>query len=379
LQAIRELVVRNEGLTSLIRMDFNVLLNYGSEEEPSPSSTAVTPSGHLRGGVKAYTHYAGTWAHDEAKQHASTDYFYAPDKIAKSYVSIIDGEVMKWGVKPDLMQGAIHEIGAFDWQAAGPTKLGLRVFEGQNLLSEILVPACASLQNDTQTVDGRKAYVVDAKGPVANPSYFARIWIDAEGGVPLRIEYYDRHPESSQSKLLSRVESIELHELPNGGLIPVDGIRSVHFYKPNTRVKYERIAVDVNTVTIKPEDVPESMFTLEFAEGARVYNSIVGVTTGTGGDSDRLVEDAIAALENPAAANAKPPSSQQHVTQEPPTDLTSSPPPNSVALLDTYEPTTQSFTLAWVFLSALLAGFATTIIVWIVRCRRKTTIAGDGK
>src|SRR5204863_6318549 len=68
-------------------------------------------------------------------------------------------------------------------------RLGARPFEGDNLLSELLEPQYASAATKAEVIEGRACHVVDVRRPLA-PVYFARIWIDQQRGIPVRIEYY---------------------------------------------------------------------------------------------------------------------------------------------------------------------------------------------
>ena len=104
------------------------------------------------------------------------------------------------------------------------------------------MPEYASVHDQKQTLDGRKAYVVDARRP-AVPTYFARMWIDCEHGMPLRIEYFGKHPAWGDQKSMSTIDDIELHQLPNGGWIPIRGVRSVG---PADSASQEHLEVDVD-------------------------------------------------------------------------------------------------------------------------------------
>jgi len=213
-------------------------------------------------------------------QYVQLDYFYSPDELARSSVKVFGDKVKTRGKLPGLMEGYVSPIDKEDWYNILIAKLAVRPFEGKYALSRILVPEYAMLHSDMETVGGRQAYVVDAKRPDELP-YFARIWIDKEGGVPLLAKYFDQHPTIQQAEVISEVNDIMLHCLPNGGWIPREGVRSVHFRGDSIRY-YEHVSVDRNSITVDPEDIPESLFTLQFANGARIYDVISGLTSVVG-------------------------------------------------------------------------------------------------
>ncbi|MHC4501112.1 MAG: M56 family metallopeptidase [Planctomycetota bacterium] len=269
LEAIRELVARNERLSSLMKMDYRVeFVRSDRSIEQRDTGKIGRPSARRRGRSFAYCEAA--WAQDGNRQHSTVAPFYGPNEPAGKSILVINGKVAKKAYKEDLSKGSIDEVSRFDWDLIMPSKLGWRPFEGSCRLSEVLTPECASLRDGRETIDGRESFVVDANRPVESP-YFARmrIWIDCERGMPLRLGYYDKPVESGEGRLISDVNSIELHELPNGGWIPVKGVRSVYHRDGPVR---EIIRVDTESITVEREDIPESLFALEFPKGAIVYD-----------------------------------------------------------------------------------------------------------
>lgn len=392
LQNIRDIVARNENLGSLVRMDYIVRFR----QTPQLIDTLPTDIGEFGGrrrSTRSFTHHKGTWAQDGIRQYSNNDFFYSPNELARGYIRIIDGEVTKWGRKPDFMQGGIGKISKFDWRVVAPTKFGLKLWGGKFQLSHILVPGSASVLDDTEMVNGRETYVVDVKRSVGS-NKFARIWIDSERGIPLRIEYFYRHPSSGQAKLMSDVKDIKVHQLPNGGWIPVEGTRSVYFQNPQPHTRSQYLVVDVNSITIQKEDIPNSLFTLEFPEGARVYNAITGIVTKAGRVRDprldAIIDENIEALvkedsERPAPTSDQlkgeslVKSSQQASGRSPPNEPTRSAEPNTGPTLNTYPTDKKGFSLVWILLSAFVAAFALTIIVLIFRSPSKNTSRGDVK
>ena len=215
--------------------------------------------------------------------HSSVDY-YSKDQLVSSEIKIIDGNVMKRGRKPDLMEGGITYITNYDWQQIAPVQLGIRPFEAEDWLSTFLVPEFAVAYEKKEKIDGRDAFIIDVKRK-EEPVYYARMWIDSERGLPLLIEHYGENPSEQSKVVISKIESIKHYQLPNGGWFPVLGTRSVIYPNSNPRIRSENIVVDINSITIQRKEIPASLFTLTFPEGARVTNAITGIVKGPGGNS----------------------------------------------------------------------------------------------
>ena len=268
LDSVRELVARNEALLNPIKMAYTVKMSQ-TGERPQPLT------GSRRAG-RRYSHIKCVWAQAGEKHYTREDCFYGPDEPARSSVKVFDEEVKTQAKLPNLMEGTISPRDNHDWYSVLVAKLGLRPFEGHYTLSQILVPELASLHEKTEMIDGREAYVIDAKRPSVHP-YFARLWIDRQRGLPLRIWYFDRHPNWDNARLSSEINDIKFHLLPNGARIPTEGVRSVNFSDGN--VFYEHMKVDVHSITIRREDIPESLFKIDFPDDARIYNAISGLTS----------------------------------------------------------------------------------------------------
>jgi hypothetical protein len=266
LETVRELVARNEALIDPISMEYTVKLSRTGERPE--------PAGGPRLG-RRYSHSDCAWAQAGEKHYARVDCFYGPNEPAGSTVYVFDSQITATGKLPELMQGTIRSGDVFDWYNAQVTKLGLRPFEGRYRLSRLLVPEHAFLNRQVEVINGRETYVVDAKQPAIH-AYFARIWIDRQCGMPLRIWYFDKHPNWPDARLMSEIKDIELHRLPNGGWIPVRGVRSINF--SDDYVSYEHMTVDVNSIAVGRDDVPGSLFELNFPEGAGIFNAISGLT-----------------------------------------------------------------------------------------------------
>ena len=273
LERIKEMVALNESLFSLIKMDYTtrkstsipVSISDVVPKDPTRSRT-VEDSGA--------SYVKSTWAQDDIKQHLNLNMHSNSNEWKSGFVNVVDGEVAKAGTLPDLMSGYITNATDFRWGMIDTMNLGLRPITGQHKLSELLVKEHASFDGEIDVIDERKAYVVGIKRP-GKPS-FTRMWIDCERGMPIRWKHYDRHPDSNGARLTSEVKTIELHQLPNGGWFPVKGTRAVHHRSPKHFLSFDHITVDVNSITIKREDIPDSLFTIEYPEGAKVYNAIIG-------------------------------------------------------------------------------------------------------
>jgi len=225
-----------------------------------------------------YSHAVGIWAQDGVKQHISLDSYYGPDDLSNSSVFVVNGEVMKWAIKPDFMEGGIADMEQFRWSRIGPQHLGLRPL-GLHKLSEFLVPENATIHSETERIGDREAYLIDAKRPAQQPPYYARIWIDCERYMPLKIQQYGLNdPSSSNARPHSEVIGIKLHQLPNGGWFPVEGTQVSYRQEPRPHQRLSHIVVDVNSITIQREDIPESLFEINFPKGARIHNAIPGTT-----------------------------------------------------------------------------------------------------
>jgi len=282
LRSIQAKVAQNERLYSLIKLDYT---RKDSASIPDSELFVPEPPGNLvptkaapptKAGLRG-SYLKSTWAQDGIKKYLLNESYSDSDELVFGHLSVLDGKVLKMGMTPDLMAGNITALDDFQWALFDVVFLGLRPFSGHQKLSELLVKEHASFDGEIDVIDGRQAYIVGIKRP--GKTSFTKMWIDRERGMPIRYEHYDRHPDSSGARVTSEVKSIELHQLPNGGWFPVKGTRSVHYRSPKPYLAFDHITVDVNSITIKREDIPDSLFTIEFPVGARVYNAITGITT----------------------------------------------------------------------------------------------------
>ncbi|MBN1972920.1 MAG: redoxin domain-containing protein, partial [Sedimentisphaerales bacterium] len=266
LETVREMVARNEALINPIKMEYTV------KYERKGELPSLNTGGGMRGSGRLSTYSEHTWAQDGKKNYSKGQNFYGPNEPSRGEIYIFDDKVTAFGALPDLMRGEIRDHDRFDWYFVLVVKLGLRPFEGEFRLNEILVPDYATLNNKTEIISGRETYVVDAGWP-PHSLYFARIWIDKQRGMPLRIWYYKEHPTRTSQKTMSEINNIELYQLPNGAWLPIKGTRSNNL---TSYISYEHISVDVNSVTTKRDDIPESLFEIDFPDGARVHNVFTG-------------------------------------------------------------------------------------------------------
>ena len=382
LETISRMVARNEDLASLIKMNYEV--TYSRTGQSEVSQKGQSSSG--RHVSRQFTHYKSVWAQEGIKQYFNVDYYYSPDE-SESYSStqIVDGELMKqvWGKKSDIMSGKIDYIETFRWSDIKPSAIVFRPFEGKYLLSKILVQEFASIHDKTEMLEGRETYVIDVKRP-ESPIYFGKVWVDCERGIPLRFEYYDKDPALGQARLIRLIDSIKPHQLPNGGWITVKGVMTYFFYP--SREDSMHISVDVNSVTIRKEDIPNSLFELEFPEGATIYNAITGITTKAGRVEDMKLEGIIdESIEEFGldASPAKIPSSEQTkqkaVDLSPNETITSMNEDTSKILVDVHPGDTGGLSIVWIFLPAFLAAFALTIIALIFRSSFGTMVRRNVK
>ena len=274
LEKVRELVARNEALINPIKMKYTVKIKRTGERQ-------VRSLGGRKPG-RPFSYSNVVWAQSGKKQYVKVDTFYDSNELANSRVKIFDDQLKTEGKLPDLMEGYISPIGKHDWYHVLTTKLGIRPFEGKYSLSEILVSEHAAVHKELEIVENRQVYVVDAQRPDLYP-YFVRIWIDKERGIPLRVCTYGQYPKLDPENFISGVNGIKLYQLPNGGWIPIEGVRALYFRRSDPpRVTFEYLSAEVNSITIQREDITESLFRIKFPDGARIYNVISGLTSVVG-------------------------------------------------------------------------------------------------
>lgn len=271
LETVRTLVVRNEALLNPIKMAYTVKMSR-TGEQPQPLGGS-----RIRG--RSYSHFNCIWAQAGEKHYTRRDGFYGPNEPANSRVKVLEPQHVIEGGLPDLMEGSISPRSRQDWNSVMVTKLGLRPLGGHYRLSQVLVPEYASVHRKTEIIDGREAYVIDAGHPLVYP-HFVRIWIDRQRALPLRIRHFRRHPNWADAELIAEIDDIKFHELPNGGWVPYEGVRSLD--RRDGSFSYEHITVDISSITTRHEDIPESLFRIDFPEGAGIYNVISGLTSVKG-------------------------------------------------------------------------------------------------
>ncbi len=267
LDQIRETVRANEALTSLIKFAYEV--QYAPQ--PAPDAQDSAPK-EPRGRGAPYSGYQGTWAQDGIRQYHEYDYLFGPDKIADQQLQVVTGEVAMSAKKPGLMEGAIFPIAQHQWEPGPTLRSGIRPFEKELLLSDFLASAGTTAQEGTQEIRGREAWT--AVGQIG--ATFYKTLIDRERGVLLRLEIYGTDPRLTASPTCyGTLDVLETVKLPNGGWLP---IRSERTLGPE-RSRRSSYRVDPNSITIKRSDIPDSLFTINFPEGARVVNTITGTVT----------------------------------------------------------------------------------------------------
>ena len=246
---IRQLVAKNEALFSRIKLTYTTKVKWAGPplSHPSPMVKAGPP----------YSHYRCVWAQDQnaGRYYLQTDNFLSATELANRNVLVVGGKKIEIGRQLPMREWKVTTPSKLEWghHPIDFWRLGPRPFEGEHLLSELLVPEHSSVRDRAERVNGREAYVIDSRRP-AGPAYFARIWIDAECSVPLRLEYYNE-PASIGLPKNASVDSIKLHQLPNGGWIPTEGQRTVYFKQGPATCD---IKVDVSTITIQSDDIRDT-------------------------------------------------------------------------------------------------------------------------
>lgn len=254
LASIRQSVAANEKRLNPIRLRFTN--TFERQGEP------FRPSAGMRQPGRRYSHAECEWAQEGEKHYARIQYFYSPDEVAQTWVYVID-ETNWWSARlPDLTQRSKSSRAMLKWNAdIGLTVLGLRPFEGDYPLSEILQPPWATFTGQTEEIDGKRTAVVEAKRRSLNPNdpaYYGRFWIDVERGVALRICYFAYDTTAQDRYLMSTIDELRHQCLANGAWLPVGGRRSSG---ASDHLFLEHIKVTKESITIKPTEIPDSLFT----------------------------------------------------------------------------------------------------------------------
>jgi len=213
------------------------------------------------------------WAQDGRRVHSEVRSYRAKDFLDGDVV-VTDGRVAKRGRLPELKEGAVAAAERFRWSRIVPATIGSRPFANDYLLSRLLVPQYARVEGRLGSIGGRPTVLVEVTHPDLS-IYISRIWIDAERYVPLRIEHYGPEPDWGLSVRFGVITSIELYQLPNGGWITAAGTRSLPFQRGRWKwTATERVVVDLSTVSTEKEDIPDSLFDIDFADDAHVINRL---------------------------------------------------------------------------------------------------------
>ncbi len=272
LEALRKTVLANEAKANLLRMEYKCWTELSSTI-PKLSARLEKSEGKSAG----YLQYV--YAQDGQRFHRTSS-TYEGTQCVHANVFAVDGEVCKSGRLPALMEGYISRVDKFTWGDVVPIQFAFRPFGNRFLLSDCLLPQYASVRENRVMLNGRAAMLVDINEP-REGSYYHRVWIDLERGLPLRMEFHDPgHPDNSEIS-----ESTKFHQLPNGGWITVEGDLKQHTVTAKGYVTdlTLRCKVDVNSVSIDKKDIPDSLFDIKFPPGARILNEIVGVVPPKGG------------------------------------------------------------------------------------------------
>ena len=117
--------------------------------------------------------------------------------------------------------------------------------------------------------------------------------MDLVSGVPMRVRQFTKaldtgpkdgkpgevkpvefnKPSSKNWKRGSEIQDVKLAQLSNGGWFPIEATRAVHFPE---FIAYEHLAIDPNSISTERADIPDSLFNIDFPEGARIRNRILG-------------------------------------------------------------------------------------------------------
>jgi internalin A len=273
LETVRRLVARNEALLNPIKLDYTVQ-NLQTEAAPQRAG------GRMPG--RAYSLIKISWAQRGSQQYVKYEPFYEANEPGRSTVTVLDDRTKTQARWPDRMEGTVSDSDPLDYSDTLPGRLEMHPFQGQYALLDLLVPEYATLHAETEMVKGRAAYVIDVSRPLI-ASGGTRIWLDREAGVPVRVQHLDRHPTVPEARVDHEVNDVSLYRLPNGGWIPVAGTATFNTRLGDGRYfRRTRTCVDVNSIRVQPDEVPESLFRIDFPQGATVYDARSGRTSVVG-------------------------------------------------------------------------------------------------
>ena len=190
------------------------------------------------------------------------------------------------------------------------TLLGFDAKELSRLsLGEALAQAeFLSVRDQTESIDGRACYVIEAINLETDPSshwrYDVRVWIDYRRDYrPLKFEKYRSIPGKNRFKVISRrVDNIKLKQidgiwLPIEGerttfstndIHPPEGVTSAQFSTLSTEEREQagvfkltpmaptrRLEIDIDSIRLN-KGIPAKTFTIDFPDGCEVYDEFAG-------------------------------------------------------------------------------------------------------
>ena len=274
------MVEKNESLISLIKMDYKVEFSNSNPDllQHRLNRLADANSSLRISKPVAFSYWKGTWAQDGIKQYQIRDFWLADNSNTIGDMIVIDGEVFKMAMnRNDLMDGSIAQMETLNQEEIVSLKFGLQNYPGNRTIRDILNIENAVTYGE-EIIGNRKTYLVEAVygTHIEEPQkYRLKIWIDQEAGIPLQVQTYSKYNStpSGQPGLIREIKDVELHKLPNGGWFPIKATRATYF---SDDISYEYLEIDPTSITIEREEIPDSLFDIEFPGGADVYNAISG-------------------------------------------------------------------------------------------------------
>jgi len=268
LAKVRAIVAKNEALLSNVKMDYSVRLNRSG----NPRLGEGVSFGGRRMSGKPFAHLEGMWACSGMKQYYQTDYYDQSGKLVSRQQLATNGDTTR-EIRRQNGEPTVYEVtNAEHFRHPGPPTtprafLGMRPAEWNLSLCDVLTLWKADVHEQRQTIEGTECYVVDLTMATSdgNPATF---WIDSQRGLPVKIEYYenDRSPENG-GRILATILTTQKHLLGNGAWMPVKGTRTVFF---NDGPSVASMEVETKSITVRPQDIPQTLFDLPFPEGAEV-------------------------------------------------------------------------------------------------------------
>lgn len=333
LEHMRALVLQNEAALQSIHFNWAVRLE---GKQPRNKWMPIVPC-EARDDGTPYTLWEGSYTRGGAQHVCTQDlYIQSETQWAGAIHSIWDEETLMQKHTPARTPGVIDYATQLDWQQIPPWAWGMRVFGDARPLSALLEVSLARVHAFQESINGWPVTVVDIRHP-DNVTDYARLWLDVESGLPLRIDTY-RAVHWPQLMRTERFTDVSLLQLPNNAWLPVKAQRIQYRIKPTRHERVCAMAIDIQSILTDPNAINASYFTAPFTPGERIYNAITDrferYTLDEDHPSERRVKPKRSVVRKPTFDPNSPPSPAEanevnEVSESPsPIQLTQNPDPN---------------------------------------------------